>query len=87
MAATTLQPSDWVVIADGMFQFPIRADDFASSDMTIDDLRQIDDPDVYADWCRGMRMPEGMSVGSQECIDACNDLRGRGARYVDISQQ
>ena len=85
MMASALDPKEWVVIHDGTVMYPIRADDFAASSMTIKELREIDDPEVYADWCSGMRMPEFLSAGTRACIDACRDLEDRGARRIDIS--
>jgi hypothetical protein len=82
-----LDAAKWVVISDGAVMFPVLAEDFAASDMTVAELRAISDPNEYADWCSGMRMPEGMTAGSQECIDACNELIDSGARFIDIASQ
>lgn len=70
--------NEYVVIDDGAFQYPILIDDLDGQ--TQASLKAMRGPDEYSLWCSTHPMDSSRgTVGTQGCIDFCEELKAAGA--------
>jgi hypothetical protein len=72
--------TDYIIINDGQYVYPVLRSDLDRSGQTEESLRAMDG-DEYSAWCSSGRVPvaEARCVGSAECIRRCQDLQEEGA--------
>lgn len=73
-----------IVVKDSQFQFPVSADAAQAAGKAAKDLKAMDG-EQYAAWCQEVDMDRSHGdVGSQGCIDYCEQLIEAGAEVWDI---
>lgn len=80
----TINASDYIVIRDSQFQFPVLAADVERAGKSQPELKALDG-EQYGAWCNEVSMDRSHGdVGSQGCIDFCEELIEAGAKVWDI---
>lgn len=73
-----------IIIDDGQFKFPVLKADVERSGKTLADLKGMDG-EQYGAWCMDVPMDSSRGeVGSQGCIDYCDELAETGAEVWSI---
>ena len=83
-ARRAAMPAEAIVIKDGQFMWPAWRSQVARAGLTEEDVRALD-PDGYSQWAGQVGMAAPVAVGSQECIDLCQELIGGGATVWEVA--
>jgi len=84
MTTAQIAADKYIVINDSQFKFPVLVEDVRKSGKTLTDLKAMDG-EQYGAWCDAVQMDRSHGdVGSQGCIDFCNELVEAGATVWNI---
>lgn len=73
-----------IIIDDGQFKFPVRIADVARAGKALADLKGMNG-EQYSAWCDEVQMDRSRGdVGSQGCIDYCDELAEAGAEVWSV---
>lgn len=79
MTTAQIAADKYIIVDDGQFKFPAPVENVQKSGKTLADLKRMDG-EQYSAWCDDVGMDRSRGdVGSQGCIDFCNELAEGGA--------
>lgn len=80
-----MNATDYIVVIDGQFRFPVLKANVERVGKTEADVRAMDG-ESYGAWCMDVPMDKSRgAVGSQGCIDFCEELIEAGADVWEIA--